>query len=255
LLTCDNLAGGDAFCAAVDGSLLCADNLYGDGVDLCLPRGAFPGGPCAAGNSCKDGMLCKGSRCLYDCADGGNALCGAISSTLACAPTVYDAPVCLPKGSFPGGACGAGDSCAVDLGGLAAADMRCQTGVCVVQCATFAPFAAADALCGAVSSSLTCVEPLGPQALCTLKCGAGNTCATGTSCLTSQQACLPTGTFLGSPCASGNMCFGSAALPLACAGGSCAATCTAGDGAYCTAVNPAFTQCQTIAPGLSVCTP
>ena len=264
LLTCDNTAGGDQLCAAVDGGLVCADNLYGDGVDLCLPRGTFPGGPCGAGNACDDGLVCKGSRCLYDCTTGGNTLCGTISAALACAPTVYDVPVCLPKGSFPGGACGAGNTCASDLGGLAAADMRCQSGVCVVQCASFAPFAASDALCGAVSSTLTCVDSAGPQAFCSLKCGAGNTCPTGMSCLTSQQACLPTGSFLGSPCASG-ACSPTAQPTLVCAPTGappapsvCQARCNVGagmDNAYCVGIGVGFTQCQMIAAGLEVCTP
>ena len=264
LLTCDNTAGGDAFCAKVDtrtdGGLVCADNLYGDGVDLCLPRGSFPGGPCAAGNACDSGLVCKGARCLYDCSAGGNTLCTGISSTLACAPTVYDVPVCLPRGSYPGGPCDASNLCAQDLNGLAAADMRCQSSTCVVQCASgmVAPFANGDALCGVVSSTLTCVDTAGPQAFCTLKCGAANTCPTGLSCLTSQQACLPTGSFLTSPCATGNVCSTAPPIPLACVpGGSptCAASCSAGDNTYCMNLNLGFTQCQTLAPGLSVCTP
>ena len=268
LLTCDNLAGGDALCAKVDtrtdGGLVCADNLFGDGVDVCLPRGGYPGGPCAAGNACDPamGLVCKGGRCLNDCSTGGSATCATISSTLACAPTVYDVPVCLPKGAFPGGPCGANSQCAQDLNGLAPADMRCQQGTCVVQCASgmVAPFASGDALCGVVSSSLTCVDSAGANAFCTLKCGAGNTCPTGSglSCLTSQQACLPTGSFLGSPCATGNVCSPAPPIPLACVpGGSptCAASCTAGDNSYCMNLGLGFTQCQTLAPGLSVCTP
>ena len=191
-------------------------------------------------------MACKGSRCLYDCSAGGNTLCGAISSTLACAPTVYDVPVCLPKGSFPGGPCDAASMCAQNLGGLASADMRCQTGVCVVQCASGSvlPFVNGDALCGAVSGALTCVDSAGAQAFCSLKCGEGNTCATGTSCLTSQGACLPTGSFLGSPCAGGTTCSGSPMLVCAPTGPSsppiCAAGCNSGapqtgDG-YCAAL-------------------
>jgi hypothetical protein len=256
LLTCDNTAGGDALCAAVDASLVCADNLYGDGVDLCLPRGAFPGGPCGAGNSCDDGLLCKGSRCLYDCSAGGNTLCNGISSTLVCAPTVYDVPVCLPRGSFPGGPCGAGDTCASDLNGVAAVDMRCQTGVCVVDCDNTATLQKGDGLCEAVNPALTCVDSAALP-FCTVKCGAGNACAAGTSCLTSQGACLPTGSFLGSPCASG-ACSPSAVPMLACANNTCAARCNTGGGmgnGYCAALNAGLNTCQMVAAGLEVCIP
>jgi hypothetical protein len=257
LLTCDNLVGGDALCAGVDAGLVCADNLYGDGVDLCLPRGSFPGGACGAGNSCDSGMVCKGARCLYDCTSGGNTLCNGISTTLACAPTVYDVPVCLPKGSFPGGACGAGDTCASDLNGVAAVDMRCQTGVCVVDCDNTATLQKGDGLCEAVNPALTCVDSAAAP-FCSVKCGAGNTCATGTSCLTSQQACLPTGSFLGSPCASG-ACSPSAVPMLACApNNTCAARCNTGAGmgnAYCMALGVGLTTCQAVSASLEICVP
>src|SRR5262249_6649570 len=74
-VTCDAQSGGDTLCASVDDSLVCADDLFGDGVDLCLPRGSFPGGPCGAGNSCDEGMSCQGARCLYDCSTIGNEGC------------------------------------------------------------------------------------------------------------------------------------------------------------------------------------
>jgi hypothetical protein len=261
LLTCDNTAGGDAFCAAIDGGLVCADNLYGDGIDLCLPRGSFPGGPCGAGKACDTGMVCEDSKCLYDCTDGGNAYCGAISGTLACATGVYPTPVCLPKGSFPGGPCGASNFCASDLKGVAAADMRCQSDVCVVKCDN-TEVTKSDGLCEAVSPALTCVDSAGAAAFCALKCGGGNSCTAGNSCFTSEDACLPTGSFLGSPCATGNTCIPSTTYFCVPSGTPvCALRCNSNGGAMqteadagCAAVPGAgFTHCQAIGGGVEIC--
>jgi hypothetical protein len=314
-------------CGSIDASLVCADDLFGDGVDLCLPYGGFPGGPCADGSACGDGMVCRGERCLYDCTNGGDTVCTNVRSTLTCAADVYDVPVCLPKGSFPGGPCGegsscaplqqgaqslpttckndtclltcdnmaggdalcaavdaslvcadnlygdgvdlclprgafpggpcgAGNSCASDLNGVAAVDMRCQSGVCVVDCDNTATLQKGDGLCEAVNPALTCVDSAALP-FCSVKCGPSNACAAGTSCLVSQGACLPTGSFLGSPCASG-ACNPSAVPMLACANNTCAARCNTGGGmgnSYCAALNVGLSTCQMVAAGLEVCVP
>jgi len=155
-----------------------------------------------------------------------------------------------------GGPCGTGDTCASDLNGVTAVDMRCQTGVCVVDCDNTATLQKGDGLCEAVNPALTCVDSAALP-FCTVKCGAGNACAAGTSCLTSQGACLPTGSFLGSPCASG-ACSPSAVPMLACANNTCAARCNTGGGmgnGYCAALNAGLNTCQMVAAGLEVCIP
>lgn len=283
LITCDDGAGGDVMCAGIDASLLCAADLFAQ--DVCLPRGSIPGGPCAAGDSCAAGMACEGGMCLYDCTAGGQAVCDAMSSTLACSRTVYDTPVCLPKGSFPGAPCGAGNTCATDLMGLDAVDMACVSGRCVVMCASPGPFADGDALCttvnpalmcmsggcvvdcegdnealcGAIDPALTCVSN-SENDFCAIACVDGM-CPSGTSCLTSQNACLPTGTFLGSPCAGGTTCSGDPML--VCVPGEtprCAAGCTTAETSspYCVGVGTnygtGYQDCTDVGGGLLICT-
>jgi hypothetical protein len=238
LVTCDAQAGGDVLCEGVDASLVCADNLFGDNVDVCLPRGSIPGGPCAAGDRCDAGMACEDDRCLYDCTTGGQAVCDAAGPALACATGIYATPVCLPRGSFPGGPCRSDNTCDENLGGLAGADMICMSGVCAVQCQSdILPFASGDALCATVNAALTCVTNPATD-FCAPACVSG-ACPTGRSCLGSENACLPTGSFLGSPCASG-ACSG--APMLVCAGSACAAGCTGpvGPSAYCDGVGTAY---------------
>lgn len=227
LVTCEAGAAGDIACAALDARLVCIDGAFNGPADLCLPRGSYPGGPCGPGGACGDGMTCQADRCLYTCAQGGEAFCNGVSAGLSCASGVYAEPVCLPRGSFPGSPCRptGGDECDQNLGGLADADMICNAGRCVVQCEAPGIFASGDALCGAVSSVLTCVNGPGVD-VCVIACGEGDACPAGSSCLTSQDACLPTGTFLGSPCAEGNACDGSPSL--VCQPG--AAVCVAGCG-------------------------
>jgi hypothetical protein len=136
--------------------------------------------------------------------------------------------------------------------------MRCQSGVCVVKCDN-TEIPKGDGLCEAVSPALTCVDSAGAAAFCSLKCGASNACATGTSCLTSQNACLPTGSFLGSPCAGGTTCSGSPPIICYAAQNVCALDC-GGQGspdAYCAGAAPSFGQtwdkCQLVAAGVNIC--
>jgi hypothetical protein len=214
ILTCDDAAGGDVLCDAIDASLVCIADAFSTTQDMCLPRGAYPGGPCGAGDSCGSGMTCEDDRCLLECGTGGQTLCTAANPGLVCATGVYDVPVCLPLGSFPGSACRpiAGNECDQNLSGLPQADMVCASNKCVVQCEDPGPFASGSALCGFISPALTCANnPAG------------------------VNVCLPTGSFLGSPCVSG-MCDGAATPPLACApsNSTCAAACEAqGASPYC----------------------
>ena len=245
LVTCDDTAGGDQLCDAIDASLVCIADAFATTTDMCLPRGAYPGGPCGPGDSCDTGMTCEENRCLYECTEGGETFCNGKNAGLSCATGVYAEPVCLPRGAFPGSPCRptVGDECDQNLSGLPDADMVCSSGTCVVQCQAPGLFANGDALCAVVSSALTCLTTPATD-VCVTACGDGNACPTGYSCLTSQDACLPTGSFLGSPCAGGTTCSGTSP-PLACAPGatpSCAAACSEGAHAYCAGLAPMFGQ-------------
>jgi hypothetical protein len=247
IITCDDAAGGDQLCDAIDASLVCIADAFETTQDMCLPRGAYPGGPCGAGDTCGSGMTCEDNRCLYEC--GSEMFCTDISPILSCAVGVYDVPVCLPLGTFPGSPCRptVGDECDQNLSGLDQADMVCASNKCVVQCEAPGPFTSGDVLCGFVSPALTCLANPAGVDVCVTACGESNACPAGLSCLVSQDACLPTGSFLGSPCASG-MCDGAGTPPLACAPSmnSCAAACSslsaAGGSAYCQGVAANFGQ-------------
>lgn len=247
LVTCDDAAGGDLLCDAIDASLVCIADAFATTTDMCLPRGAYPGGPCGPGDSCSTGMTCEDNRCLYQCGTGGEAFCNGVNAGLSCATGVYAEPVCLPRGTFPGSPCRptGGDECDQDLRGLPDADMVCSSGTCAVQCQSPGVFASGNALCGVINPSLTCLSNPGTD-VCVIACGDGDACPAGYSCLTSQHACLPTGSFLGSPCANGTTCSGSTP-PLACAPGAtptCAAACSSAGmpSAYCEGLAPMFGQ-------------
>ncbi len=161
----DCATGGDALCADVDASLICAYGVFSSHV--CLPAGSFPGGDCDSSNECDsldlDGggsadMLCIDDTCLIDCSVGGDALCGGIDASLVCAYGVFSSDVCLPAGSFPGGPCRSdlNDPCDSDLDGNPDVDMVCADGACVVDCST-----GGDTLCGGVSAELTCFDKYG----------------------------------------------------------------------------------------------
>jgi subtilisin family serine protease len=234
-------------CASVgDLEMTCHDTL---GEQVCLPSGTFPGSPCRTdpADECDQNlfdvgaydMVCIESTCALACED--DALCASFTSGIACYEDMgiclpacttnaqcasgracYVAEgVCLPNGMFPGGPCGDGETC----GNAGPVAMECQAGKCVIPCE-------ADAECAPLG--LTCLESAG---LCVEKCVYG-TCDSGYSCLAPENACLPTGSFLGSPCATGK-CSAS----LVCSGNRCRAACTdAADGdSACAAIDPALT--------------
>ena len=203
-------------------------------------------------------MTCEDNRCLYECTDGGEAFCNEVNAGLSCAAGVYSDPVCLPRGSFPGSPCRptGGDECDQNLSGLPDADMICSNDRCVVQCEAPGVFANGDALCGVVSSSLTCVSSPATD-VCVMACGEANACPAGLSCLASQDACLPTGSFLGSPCAPGGVCAGSPMLVCVPGASVCGAGCAgvppAERNAYCTGVGTqlgtGYNTCVDVDPG------
>jgi hypothetical protein len=242
LVTCEGAEGGDVLCDAIDASLVCIADAFATTTDMCLPRGAYPGGPCGPSSSCNDGMTCEDNRCLSECTAGGEAFCNDVNEGLSCAVGVYDEPVCLPRGSFPGSPCRptSGDECDQNLKGLPDADMICSGGTCAIECETPGVFASGDALCGVVNPALTCVSSPDTD-VCVIACGDGNACPAGYSCLTSRDACLPNGSFLGSPCAGGTTCSGTTP-PLACAPGA-TPTCAAS----CSPAGMPSTQCQGLA--------
>lgn len=240
-----------AKCSDLHSGLVCALTL-----DACLPVGSFPGGACRndALSPCSDlrvrgdqvdaitPMVCEDGLCLATCAGGGETLCDAISPALSCANGVFDEPVCLPRGSFPGSPCrtAVGDECDDNLRGLPDADLTCVADVCAVQCETLTIFASGDGLCGTVSSALTFVESPAPD-VCVSKCVTSDACSTGYSCLVSQDACLPTGSFLGSPCAGGSACAAGATPALA-----CVPAATPLCGAACDPLNMGTEYCQAL---------
>jgi hypothetical protein len=234
---------GDTHCSDIHPGLVCADVLA---TPACLPLGSFPGSDCrpTADNRCdsvKAGsasvpMVCEQDKCLADCTTGGDTVCSALSSTLQCAHGIFSTDLCLPKGSYPGSACGANNTCAQDLNGDSAVDMSCVSGTCVVGCSEQGKWSGyGDALCSLVDQSLTCASKAG--SICVRACGNNASCDSGYSCFDSgavpahENACLPTGSFPGSPCRpnSGNQCDsnvgGNDAVDMVCANNTCVVSC------------------------------
>ncbi len=229
----------------------CADNRYSclTSENACLPTGSFPGSPCKTGNVCDavNGLTqsCIGGQCVVDCndksLDTGDARCEVVNPGLTCMPTnpstgdgscVYACAgglcpagyscfepdgtmtgaqnACLPNGSFPGGACATGSACG-SYGGKA---MTCENNQCVLKCT-------ADSECTPLG--LTCVESAG---VCVQPCGTNSTCEDNRyACLTSENACLPKGSFPGGPCNASNACSNYGSLPMACTSGTCLVSC------------------------------
>jgi len=252
-------------CPTVGGqSLSCFDPV---GEKACLPTGAFPGSPCKANNTCDPvhgvSQSCVNGMCMVDCNDKnvgtGNALCQVINAGLTCMPTnpqtgagycVYACVAgmcpagyscfepegvksgaqnaCLPNGSFPGGACATGNLC----GSYGGKQMACVDNACVVPC----PNGESD--CSGIG--LTCLDA---NHVCVSPC-VSNACDDNRyACLTSENACLPKGSFPGGPCLANNTCSSYAGLPMACHAGTCLVTCddaTVTD-AVCHGVNAALT--------------
>src|SRR6185436_6467966 len=85
---------------------------------------------------------------------------------------------------------------------------KCVNNTCVVDCNGSGDDEADDAICDGVSDVLTCSESAGH--ICVKHCVGNGSCDAGYSCLGAgdENACLPTGSFPGSPCAAGNTCAG-----------------------------------------------
>lgn len=249
VLDCGAAAVGDtnaaAYCAAIDEDLSCATTVY-PGSAVCLPEGSYPGGPCAHGMCSKLGdraMICDDDTCLVTCTQDSPATtdnedsCASVSATLACAHGVLAQDVCLPKGSFPGSVCGGPnrDQCAQDLNGVAELDMQCVNGTCAIDCSESDKWEGyGDALCSFADPTLTCAQSA--NSICVKACTNGM-CSPGFSCLEpgpvpeNENACLPSGSFLGSACARGNVCRGNPML--VCVPGNtptCAAGCSTSNG-------------------------
>jgi hypothetical protein len=247
--------------------------------NACLPTGSFPSSPCLhgdashaepwclpVGGSGSVTQSCFGGMCVVDCDEAapqtGNALCQAVNAALTCIPqngtvgmctyacesgncptgmACYDPGTtghqnaCLPNGTFPFGPCATGNVC----DHVAGIPQTCMQGMCVPTCAN-------EGQCSTISAVLTCVEAEG---LCFPKCSATANCnpaavGPGLSCMTSENACLPAGSFPGAPCTANNQCLSIGPVAQTCVGeaagtGMCAPQCVPGAGgdATCAAVN------------------
>ena len=275
LLDCGAAAIGSSdagsYCADIDEDLTCAKTVY-PGSAVCLPEGSYPGGPCAHGMCSKfadRAMVCDDNTCLVTCTPDSDDSCGAVSPTLGCAHGVLAQDVCLPKGSFPGSACGGPnrDQCAQDLNGVAELDMQCVNGACVISCNEAGKWAGyGEALCSFVDPTLTCAQAA--NSVCVKACNNG-ACSNGSSCLDPgtapqhENACLPNGSFLGAACARGNVCRGSPML--VCVPGNnptCAPGCNTNNGQqpaddYCaqvgTNLGTGFNRCSSVGNNLNIC--
>ncbi|MFT7580871.1 MAG: hypothetical protein ACI9MR_002545, partial [Myxococcota bacterium] len=259
LLTC-SAAGGDVCVAACDGTTT-------GGCDLgfscfeqeasCLPTGAFPTSPCRetlpecdtnVGGVAGADMLCVENQCVVGCTDP--AVCAQLDASLTCSQAAgglclrkcvagaCDAGfscfetegACLPTGAFPGSPCreGTGEVCDA-VGG---ASQRCVSDTCLVDCATDG-----DAVCEAVDPSLTCSATAG--SVCLPACDSEGACADPAfSCFATDNACLPTGSFPGSPCRGGaDRCDhdlgGTAGIDLECVADLCLIDCSVGGTPLC----------------------
>ncbi len=209
LVDCED--GGDTLCEDLDATLACAEGIFD--VDVCLPKGAYPGGPCASGDTCDDldmgdgesaDMVCEDDMCLVECGTSGDVLCEAVESSLVCATGIFDNDVCLPKGSFPGGPCKTDGTCDDVAAGTDTAGMVCEEDMCLVDCSDTDP-------CADVSATLTC--------------------STG---VFDTDVCLPIGSFPGGPCreTEGDECDDNVSgiddADMVCTGSMCLVGCTPG---------------------------
>jgi hypothetical protein len=261
-----------AGCAGIHSGLECASTLD---VPACMPVGSFPGSACrptpddecdaiAAGSQTAD-MLCERGTCAPDCAAGGEALCQAIEPNLVCAYGVVGTPVCLAKGSFPGSACDDANACAQNLDGNSAVDLVCKGGKCAISCAETGKWPGyGDALCQFVDSTATCSDKHG--SVCVRACGPApaRTCDAGYACFEPgampghEDACLPAGSFPGSPCrpTPNDTCdqnlHGDPAADMICRLGICVLPCAGNNDALCHGVDPALTCVEAVSTG-SIC--
>lgn len=230
-VSCTAGADGDKFCAAIESGLVCAAGVGPADTDVCLPRGSFPGGPCAPGDECGDGMFCSpDSMCLTDCSTGGDTLCSAVRADLFCASDVFETDACLPKGSFPGAPCDSEGACEDVVVPSGNVPVACVQDRCLITCTASAE---GNGFCSTFDAALTCVQLNEVVA-----------------------ACVPKGTFPGGPCADDNTCSGDP--ELVCYGTSCAFSCESE--ATCTAIGnqigTTFGGCSDPASlGPDICTP
>jgi hypothetical protein len=227
-------------CAAYPGtSCLLTEN-------ACLPNGSFPGSDCATGDVCSDTppMACVDGTCVATCNDAapetGDDYCEAINAILTCSASAgglclpacpggncdlfpgtsclvkENENACLPNGSFPGSDCATGDVCSDTP-----IDMECVDGTCFATCDDGA---GGDTFCAGISALLTCSVAAG--GLCVPACDAGSCAAyPGTSCLLTENACLPNGSFPGSTCAAGDLCS-QTPIPMVCITNTCLINCS-----------------------------
>ncbi|TNF38386.1 MAG: hypothetical protein EP329_00525, partial [Deltaproteobacteria bacterium] len=157
-----------------------------------------------------------------------------------------------PAGTAPGAPCRAADDpagpCDQDLSGADFVDMVCLSGTCVVDCSV-----GGDFLCSTVVAPfLTCSEAAG--AVCLPACDANGGCEEGFSCFADDGACLPTGSFPGSPCRGDALspCDAVAGAQMSCtATGVCAVGCVDGGDTTCRGVDPGL-KCSAAAGDVCV---
>jgi hypothetical protein len=217
---------------------------------------------------------CVQQTCVVDCSTGADAaaddaLCAGLDTSLTCSESAGNVCVvacvagqcpngfscfdqggenaCLPTGTFPGSPCAGGNTCSSATPGLA---LSCVGGTCAIDCDGPGDPAADDAYCAAINPNLTCAESIGGH--CVVSCES-NPCPSGFSCFDSggEHACLPTGSFPGSPCADFGTCGdlqlpGGGTVPQQCTFGVCAVDCETGNGAtandqFCAALHPGAT--------------
>lgn len=269
-LTCSSLAGHVCVRACGPPDHTCPEG-FSCAVDdgACLPTGSFPTSPCRpdAADPCSSSvggvagadMICVADTCVVGCATGGADLCRQVDPRLTCSAAAGDACVfdcaagcpagfscfasegaCLPTGAFPGSPCAEGPvGTEPTCGAVGGAEMSCADGTCVIPCEAGV---AGDAACAAVDAALGCS---GAAGACVPLCQEG-ACPGGMSCFASEERCLPTGAFPGSPCPPGGPCGvlgdADAPVPMACVADTCVVPCeagAAGDG-LCAAVDPAL---------------
>lgn len=299
----DCATGGEALCQAVDPSLHCsaaagdrclpgcAEGDCDDGFSClvsegtCLPTGSFPGSDCRAGDDPCDqnvggvaaaDMACVQGRCLIGCAGDDDDLCSAVNPLLTCAAAAGDICLptcdaeagaeqacdegfscfatenaCLPTGGFPGSVCRPAQDptgrCDANLGGNEDADMRCVNDLCLVDCAAGGP-----ALCDAIDTSLSCSAAAGD--VCVPKCGPDGECDDGLACFSSENVCLPQGSFPGSPCQDtcAQNLLGVEQIDMVCTNNTCVVDCSFGGDVLCQVVDPSL-ACS--AAGGNICVP
>ncbi|MEY4576378.1 MAG: hypothetical protein RL701_1081, partial [Pseudomonadota bacterium] len=122
-------------CSTLSADLVCARGVLN--IDVCLPKGAFPGGPCGGTNhdTCSQDlngvaeidMRCVSGTCVVGCGETGKyagfgeSVCQFVDSSLTCADAAGS--VCV-KGCGEAGACDSGYSC-LDAGAAPAHENAC----------------------------------------------------------------------------------------------------------------------------------